>query len=212
MNSGYTAEQLAALEEALSSERLARYVQLTNGDTEAALEKYVLNTRLSEALYTPLQGLEIALRNAIHRQMRDVFGDGWYDGRVACLHYPLTEMINKAKASLQKDKKPIEAGRMVAELSFGFWVTILGPKYETPLWRPVLRHAFPHRPPRQERKDVQGALNAVRRLRNRVAHHEPILHRNLSEDHELIITMIQWISPEMSAWVEAQSRVPELLL
>lgn len=191
MNFGYTAQQLAALEAAISSERLARYIQLANGNTEAALEKYVFNTRLSEAFYTPLQGLEVTLRNAIHRKLCDAFGDGWYDGGVACLHYPLTEMINKARASLRQDNKPIEAGRMVAELSFGFWVTILGPKYETPLWRPVLRHAFPHRPPRQERKEVQGALNAVRRLRNRVAHHEPILHRNLREDHELIITMIQ---------------------
>ena len=45
---------------------------------------------------------------------------------------------------------------MVATLSFGFWVSLLGPggrikgsalraNYEMTLWRPALRRAFPYR-------------------------------------------------------------------
>ena len=108
-------------------------------------------------------------------------------------------MIEKAEASLRAGRKDITPGRVVAELSFGFWVSILGPRYETTLWRPALRHAFPNRPRGVERKQVQGTLNVVRRLRNRIAHHERILHwTNLDEQHAEIIEAIHWISPELA--------------
>jgi len=208
----YTLEVLDALQATLSTERIKPYVVRSAGDLERALRSYVFNTEISEAFYTPLQGLEIALRNAVHGRMTSHFGEEWYSSEgVRCLQHPLTRMIDEARLALARDKKAIAPGRMVAELSLGFWVTILGPKCETPLWRPVLRHAFPHRPRGTERKEIQGALNAIRRLRNRVAHHEPILDRDLAFDHEVIITLIGWICPQTAAWVAAQSRVPAIL-
>ena len=56
-------------EEAISLERFARYLAWADGDHARALSLYTLNTRLSEALYTPIQTLEIVLRNRIHMVM-----------------------------------------------------------------------------------------------------------------------------------------------
>ncbi len=55
----------ASLEEALSPERFSRYVTWARGDRTRALGLYALNMRLSESLYTPMQMLEVALRNRI---------------------------------------------------------------------------------------------------------------------------------------------------
>ncbi|MDE0373605.1 MAG: hypothetical protein OXI73_13825 [Rhodospirillales bacterium] len=58
---------------------------------------------------------------------------------------------------------------VVAGLSLGFWVSLLGPggriaesgrraNYETALWRPVLRDAFPHARP-LTRRQAHAALD-----------------------------------------------------
>ena len=138
-------------------------------------------------------------------------GNDWHENKTALFHHPASEMLHEGRKALLDAGKPITTGGLMAELSFGFWVTILGLKYDTSLWIPVLRHAFSHRPRRTERHQVQGALNAIRRLRNRVAHHEPIMHRQLDEDHDLILRVIYWSCPETSKWVESQSRFPSIL-
>ncbi|MDE0696676.1 MAG: hypothetical protein OXH76_12695 [Boseongicola sp.] len=78
------------------------------------------------------------------------------------------------------------------------------------LWRAALRGAFPHCPT-LIRRQAHRPLNALRTLRNRIAHHEPILARNLVEDHERILEVAGWISPTTRAWIEHHSRVPALL-
>ena len=49
------------------------------------------------------------------------------------------------------------------------------------------------------------------KLRNRIAHHEPIFTRRLDEDHTRILQVTGWISPRARAWIECRSRVPLLL-
>ena len=107
--------------------------------------------------------------------------------------------------------------RIVATLSFGFWVSLLGPggrtedgrkaNYEMTLWRPALRGAFVHRV-KLTRRQAHHPLNALRVLRNRVAHHEPIFARDLIADHERILDVAGWISPATRTWIEHHSRVP----
>jgi hypothetical protein len=206
-----TEEQIAAIEKRLSPERLSKYSISAAGDKGEALKLYQRNTVLCEALYTPLQGLEICLRNSMNLELVSRFGDGWHNNSHAIFHHPATEMLHEARNALATDGKAITTGGLVAELSFGFWVAILGPKYDTSLWIPSLRRAFAHRPSSVQRREVQGALNAIRRLRNRVAHHEPIMHRHLDEDHELILRIIHWCCPETAQWVASQSRFPSVL-
>lgn len=211
MNFLYTSKEMTSVEKLLSLERLTRYTVLSAGDRRAALKHYEHNTRLSEALYTPLQGLEVCLRNSMSLELAALLGANWYDNGHGVFQYPITEMIDRAKRSLIQDGKTINMGRMIAELSFGFWVSVLGPRYDTPLWVGGMRKAFPHRPKGVERADVQKALNAIRRLRNRVAHHEPIVHRKLADDHALILKLISWCCPHTSRWIETQSRFVAVL-
>jgi hypothetical protein len=117
-----------------------------------------------------------------------------------------TAMLRKAKDALQREGKPLDAGRVVAELNFGFWTGLIGPKYAD-LWRNHLVKAFSRRP--VQRAEVQTRLNSIRKLRNRVAHHEPILSRPLQRDMNQIFDTLSWLSPVTARWVRGNSSFEE---
>lgn len=109
----------------------------------------------------------------------------------------------------------------MAALSFGFWISLLGSggrinpvgrkaNYEMTLWRPALRGAFPNCTS-LTRKQAHKPLDCLRKLRNRIAHHEPIFARDLANDHQHVLDVTGWISPGVRMWIEHHSRVPTLL-
>jgi hypothetical protein len=194
----YTPEELERLKQLLSEERLGPYLDLAGNDLREAIRLYERNTSLSEALYGLLQGLEVPLRNSMHHVLSaGLAKEDWYDSvswRVA-----QQEQVANAKDSLQKKAKPIAPGRMVAELTFGFWVGLTGPKYSVDLWERHLYKAFPNA--KLGRKQLNKRLESIRLLRNRVAHHEPILSRDLPKDVDRILETISWIDLDTERWV-----------
>ncbi|MHC8510232.1 MAG: hypothetical protein ACYYKD_12750 [Rhodospirillales bacterium] len=202
--------EIEALAAAISEKRLSRYMEAADGNMAGAVRLYIHNTAVSEAFYTPLQGLEITLRNAMNNQLTALYGGSWYEGNPVGLQARQLQLISNALNYLRHDKE-VTLDTVVAEMNLGFWVGLLGRGYDDPLWRQCLRHAFPHRPRGYERHDVHGVLNAVRRLRNRIAHHESILHRAPEKDHALILNAVSWICPVTAKWTASQSRVPEVL-
>ncbi|WP_166352402.1 Abi family protein [Phytoactinopolyspora limicola] len=196
----------------LSSERLRPYRDSTH-DLPGAIKLYEWNTSVSGAMYEVLAGLEVILRNALVAQLENWHGQrpgSWYRDPRRVLaperHIQIVQARERVR-QLGRDETP---GRVVAELSFGFWRYLLTKRYESSLWTHHLRHAFPHLQP-QSRARVEKRIRHLNRLRNRVAHHEPIHNRDLNRDHQDIITLIGWISTDAGRWVAAQSRVPALL-
>ena len=167
--------EIVALEQALSLEEFARYLDWAAGDRSRAIELYTLNTQLSESLYTPLQMLEIALRNRIHAVMSAALHEQWYDDSTCQLDSRQTEQLVKAKQDLADAAKAATPGRIVAALTFGYWTAFFNTDYED-LWRKHL-HRIAQRAGGKalRRKDFSTALTPIRLLRNRIAHHEPIL-------------------------------------
>ena len=216
----YDGNTLDDLEASFSSVRLSTYLKAVRGDREKALHLYTWNTAISAAFYGPLQGLEVALRNAMDRQLTACYGEAWYDNPATGLDARgLGRVADAKKVVVRANNTP--SSRIVAVLSFGFWVSLLGPggrrepagrraDYEMTLWRPALRGAFSHLTP-LTRKQAHRPLNCLRELRNRIAHHEPIFARNLSEDHQRILAVTGWISPAARSWIEGHSRVAALL-
>src|SRR5271168_1299808 len=121
----------ADLELALSLERFGRYLAWAGRDRERAIELYTLNSRISESLYTPLQSLEVALRNRIHAVMAEAVGDeAWFHQAGVLLNDRQPEQLTKAVEDLNAVNKMPTPGRIVAALSFGFWTAMFGPHYE----------------------------------------------------------------------------------
>lgn len=201
----YSDQELDALEHGISKDRLAPYLALAGGEKKQALKFYERNTLLSEALYGPLQALEVVTRNAIHRELTKIHGANWFaDGSTLApiLAFEQREKLAEAREALAAKKKQMTPGRVVAELNFGFWVSVCSKHYLVNLFIPCLRRAF-----RQglSRAVIFDRLDRLRILRNRVAHHESIIARDLKEDYRNTVEAISWVCPISSRWVESTS-------
>ncbi len=198
------------MEQALSLERFSRYVEWAAGDRSRALELYTLNARVSEALYIPLQMLEVVLRNRVHAVMTAARHERWFmDADILAVDHQ-REQLPKAIADLHEDGKEPTAGRIVAALTFSFWTSMVSPAYEQ-LWQTTL-----HRVAKREngkglrRKDFSTPLKPIRTLRNRIAHHEPILQWNLPKHYATILTLTGWLSPAAAEWTRTTSRFEQV--
>jgi hypothetical protein len=227
----YTAEFLACIDRVISQERLSRYLAATKGDMGEALELYEHNIAISEALFGFLHGLEVAVRNSIHYTLRRDLGiPTWYEGGGALpwsatgetlsLTAVMADMVKDAKAKLPPTALP---GKVIAELTFGFWPNILTKRFHSTLWVPSLHRAFPHAT--APRNKIHLRLEVIRRLRNRLAHHEPILtsHNEVYTGFKdqpyialsSILECVEWVSEDAALWLKAKSRyrrAEELLL
>ena len=107
--------------------------------------------------------LEVALRNALHKQLTNAFSSPWYDDAkflAIDAHFP--DQIQKAKSDISKWGKAVTPPRVVAELSFGFWVNLLRPgtnsSYVYNLWGPAFSNAFPNG---TKRGKISGILDPL---------------------------------------------------
>jgi hypothetical protein len=99
-------------------------------------------------------------------------------------------------------------GKVVAELSFGFWRYLTSSAHEKSLWVPFLHTAYP---PGTARKDVDRRISRLNELRNRVAHHEPIFSQPLGSAMQDLIYVCALFSTDVATYVQATSSVGQLL-
>jgi hypothetical protein len=191
------------LQRRISQARLAKYLAEEGNNLDRALATYELNTRLCEAFYAPLQCLEVCLRNTVHEEMSVNYGVQWLTNG----HVPFSVLSQTMIDAASKELGGVpDADDMVAELKFAFWVGLLGQGYDGTIWRKALYRGFRIGGAKQ-RAVVHGRFNAIRRLRNRIAHHEPIFMRDTMQDHAEIIDAIGWMCADTCAWAAHHSRV-----
>lgn len=187
----------------LSVERLAAYVNYARGDKWVAIRLYERNSEVSEALYGIIQALEICLRNAIHNTLAEhLGGPGWFE--TFCLQDSERRSFEDAKKNILDRPAVVTPGRIVAELTFAFWVRLFSAPYDKTLWVPYLRRLFPIKH-QNSRKLVHGRLVELKTLRNRIAHHERLIcgRQKVQQDYEDTLETIGWMHPTMKQWVES---------
>ena len=210
----------SGIDNLLSEPRFARYVNRYSGDRVLARRLCTWNLAASSALWGPIHILEIAVRNALHGRLVERTGRGdWRADAHVCLCRNEREAIDSAIATLQRrGTADPSSDQVVAATSFGLWVGLTGEgvprdrtlSYETTLWQPRLQHAFPHRENRR-RKYIHAKLDAVRVLRNRIAHHEPIYRSPLQDLYGDIREIAAMIHPDARHFIEAHSRAQEVI-
>ncbi|WP_433512561.1 hypothetical protein ACQP2T_54055 [Nonomuraea sp. CA-143628] len=192
-----------------SAPRIAPYLNASQGNGVSAWSLYRWNVEVSAAFYSPLHCLEICLRNAEHDRLGARYGrpDWW---QVAPLDKHDARRIEKAKDDLsRKGVQRPTADDIVAELPFGFWVSLLNRAYDRPFWVPALHRAFPRYS--GTRAALRDNLQAMVLLRNRIMHHEPIHHRHLAADHAKIHRLLDYLEPRVGAWLRGVDSVPDVL-
>lgn len=203
----YDDAALDALEISLSADRLGPYLQLAEGNRLYSIRLYEWNTKISESLYTLIQGLEVTLRNRIHHVLSTAYGqESWWD---ACgLAKSQLDDVHEAIERILDDGRDVTPSRVVAELMFGFWMSLFGTDYAQSLYDRHLWKCFPGR--KISRKQAAKQLKVIRFLRNRVAHHESVIgklgrERDLKSDVKNILEVVGWICGTTARWVSANS-------
>ena len=195
----------------VSDSRLRPYLNHSSiGDEVQAFGVYLWNLALCESLYPALQGIEIALRNSVNEAAFTEFGDEfWFKSQLTGYE---KKRIDELAEKITEAKAQPTPGRYIAECNFGFWVNLFSGTYEQILWRKLIRDVFSHAPVHlRKRKAIRSRLNHIRRLRNRVFHHEPIWHwQDLEQQHHRILETIGWISPAMLAMTRLLDRFPSV--
>jgi hypothetical protein len=207
------ARQRWTMEDLLSRARLRPYLAAAGGDPRSGLLLYGWNSEISGAFYESLHYVEVGLRNAMDRQLtRWAVSQGaqrpWYVDAAVDLT-PLTRRrVAVARANANRGGGVEIHGKVVAELTFGFWWSLLADEYNRRLWQPCLRSAFDGS---VRRAQLHAELNELRLLRNRIAHHEPIHGRDLAGSYERLVDVAERISPLLGARIVSTSRVPSLI-
>jgi len=75
---------------------------------------------------------------------------------------------------------------------------------------PAIRPAFPHLPGR-DRHLLEAPVTRLHQLRNRVAHHEPLIHKDLAARLADITSVLDAVDPALRSWVQSGSHLPATL-
>ena len=166
---------------------MLRYVNACRGNTKKAMTLYRYNLRLSQEVFTVISCYEVALRNAIDCNLSHINGPDWL-------------------------RDAILPGGMFDAPKFSRTAGIIRWKYmfsntQFRVTGRTLLGIFPNKPKSSRNRQynnlfVFNELDAVNRLRNRIAHHEPICFLQNAEKisteylrscYSRIITLFAWM-------------------
>lgn len=123
------------LDKIFSDQRMKRYFE-AHTDEQKAILHYQCNIELAESFYTCMSIYEVALRNALNRELTEWAGrDDWYSlfANTSGLSN-LNRYITQANKQISGRGELSSPSKIVAELTLGFWVSILNSQYEKVLW------------------------------------------------------------------------------
>lgn len=212
-----TIEQLRVI---LSKERIVPYGR--NGDNPLSIiNKYNENILLCEAMYPALHYFEVLLRNHINFTIEKLFNEGWLLNLPKKLQLSPQDRskINELKDQFFKEKKRVPThSDLVSRLSFGFWCALFHKRFDPILWhrKNALRYIFPNlRRENQTRRYIESKILRIKKIRNRIAHHERIWGGNedtyrVYEAYEDCVELIQAMSNGSIHLLKMADRFPEV--
>ncbi len=112
------------------------------------------------------------------------------------LAYPNGRPPNLSHIQRVKDRRKhiqVTDGKVIAEITLHFWKRLYGPDYEHSLWRPTLKRTFPDKS--VKRSTVADHLENIYQARNRLAHHEPVLHARFAE----AVASVKYVTEQLAA-------------
>lgn len=208
-----TAEQLVAVRGVLSEARFGTYLAAAGHDCDRAWRLHLWNARLGEAFHLPIQTVEVCLRNRLDGVFTNEFGQDWGTKRAFkdLLDEKTLSDLTVVMTRIENRRLPRVNGQIVAGLSFGFWIALLGPRFNPRIWSSNLRTAFPHLPAHLDRDKVAQRFRKIAQLRNRISHHEPLLRRNHSQDYSHIMEAISWMCKHTGKLIKPECRVTTVM-
>ncbi|MFD3464722.1 hypothetical protein ACFWVM_33820 [Nocardia fluminea] len=205
-----------AICDVLSAPRADTYINVVGGDKAKALELYGWNARIAAAFMLPSHFAEVAIRNAASEAITSLYGPSWpWDTTfTTSLNNPSGRTYNPHKDLVSVRGTQLTTGKVIAELKFAFWQSMFTSRHQVRIWDHQIRTLLPNASgmtSKQLRQRVYDDLEVIRKLRNRIAHHEPIFARNLGDDLMRILELIELRSTATIDWVLAMEDASAIL-
>lgn len=215
----FTPAVISDLETIISPPRFGTYLRQTGGDRDRAMQLYCWNSDVSAAFYYMLQFCELAIRNAASEALEAEFGANWQLNRGFKHTLPVPPPHSRRYFAINDlescTRRLNTAGKVVAELKFAFWQNLFVSAQDQRLWDKHLTTIFPGLPHPisvpHTRAKLYDDIEAIRKLRNRIAHHEPIFARDLAADHHRIRNIIVWRRAGAAHWLDGVEKITPLL-
>lgn len=223
-----------AIQQYISAARLQNYENVCAGNTDKAIKLYHTNLRLSQAFYPLLSLLEVILRNALNEELSNNFTDpnwlitqqrgfmmhpslSYRDPTTGRMKHNYYLKLNVEK-SINKAGTHATQGKIIADLSFGFWTALFEPVYFSILSaRPM--NIFSKLPPSTKRKVVYKKLKKLNDFRNRVYHNEAIIFgkdsfgnnvfslNDAKEIYQEIQEFFRWLDLDFNEWTKSINNI-----
>ncbi|NYG97999.1 Abi family protein [Schumannella luteola] len=196
------------------------------------------DTELRGAFLELIHFAEVALRDRFDRALAPAYGSHWFKGRTVLLDDRTLDKFREAEGRVTHTSK--HPARVIAEVSLGGWGYLLEvggvgtggggalagrADYERDLWDGRIEALFSGTI--TTRQEAAALVRRVRRLRNRVAHHESVVfgvhqpgERDAVGNHKRqlpasaladVRQLLELFCPTAAAWLATCNHVDELL-
>lgn len=210
-----TSTDNAAVAATISAPRIGTYQAAVSGDLATAVALYGWNARISTALMLPAHFAEVAVRNVVDDALTVVYGPRWpweptfvrsLPNHTGPFYSPKSDLLSV------RGREPT-TGKVIAELKFVFWQNMFTARHDIRVWDAQINTLLPGATstPQQTRLRVYNDLEVIRKLRNRIAHHEPIFRRNLYDDLARMLDLVDLRSSPTGIWVRAMQDASTVL-
>lgn len=181
------------------------------------------NAVLASTMMASLQIFELSIRNHINAALTDhLHSPEWWGIKTGNTWTVSSHVnggqINDVQNAIRvsgRRPKGVTSGGVISELSFGFWLALLTQAYDNPsgkntLWRDCLHKVF-EKSGKISRKDAYAQLASIVSLRNKCAHHEPVLNLDINREFILLLSFTRRFSASTAEWISSTSLVPYIL-
>lgn len=203
----------------------------SQGDPALALKLYAWNGDLSAALFKDFSYLEVALRNscdrALFRRGRQIAqGADWLKSeqntllvlptqpRAQATVRRLNEKLGDARKYSGFNENPdMSRGKILAEVSFGFWKYLFTQEMRLELWDGCLDIEFKYvdQTKKADPELLHHALERLTTARNRIAHHESIFDKSPQLDHDALLHVAQLLGSNVNSFIREQSTFRKII-
>lgn len=204
--------EIVRIEKTLSIPRLSKYENFYKKiekeyTKQDVMYLYERNLIISNKFFYLLNFFEIILRNAVVEAIEIAFGcnstNSWHTNTAF-----IRSLSSKGKYSPKsmfdevQRKFPYSASKMIPEFKFVFWQKMLMSNHENRIWKHCLTQVFPNIQT-ENRQTLYDWVDQLRELRNRIAHHEPIIfNRYLEDDLKILMIFIYCRCEHTYNWLE----------
>ncbi|MBR2237202.1 MAG: Abi family protein [Prevotella sp.] len=205
-----------------SYSRTSRYLKAAKGNKKKAQEMFYANARLARSFQPLISFFEVVLRNQLHYALANHYNDVMWlvNQKTGFMSAPslthiskktgiikvndfLKKEVERAEKVLIDKGRNITAGRVIAELNFGFWNSLFETHHYA-LLSGVPCTIFNGLPTGVGRKKINQKIQQTRKLRNRISHSEPLCFKDKSFDmtyvcdmYDIIHDFMSWINPNI---------------